>query len=359
MRNRKRKIISLLVVIFLFCNSAIALASNSSLKEKEKQIQEIEQEYKNASEEVVRLDKEIEKIQNEILTTELKIEELNTEIASCEKSIETIKEEIKDKQEKFGARLRVMYANRSVGYLELLLSSEDIVDFISKLSMTEYMIKHDVELIESIVEKLDKIEEKENKLELKKTSFELIKEDLAKKEKEIQENSEQKQLLIKKLEQDKTNAEKELEELHRKINAQIQTSTRGAQIGNYTGGAMSFPVSNSKGITSHYGPRNGRFHSGIDIVANEGANVIAASNGTVIFSGWSGAYGKTAMISHGGNVVTLYAHNSALLVKPGQKVKRGQVIAEVGSTGRSTGPHLHFEVRVNGSRKNPMSYLSR
>jgi len=110
-------------------------------------------------------------------------------------------------------------------------------------------------------------------------------------------------------------------------------------------------------ITSVFGTRKGEFHEGIDIAAESGVEVQAARGGTIIYSGWITGYGLTVKIDHGDGVSTLYAHNSRLLVKQGESVSTGQAIAEVGSTGRSTGPHVHFEVRYNGIAKNPMTFL--
>jgi murein DD-endopeptidase MepM/ murein hydrolase activator NlpD len=111
-------------------------------------------------------------------------------------------------------------------------------------------------------------------------------------------------------------------------------------------------------LTSNYGMRWGRMHEGIDIGASSGTPIYAAASGTVMYAGWEGGYGNLTVIDHGNGLATAYGHQSQLAVSNGQVVTRGQVIGYVGSTGHSTGPHLHFEVRVNGSPNDPLSYLS-
>lgn len=112
-------------------------------------------------------------------------------------------------------------------------------------------------------------------------------------------------------------------------------------------------------ISSPFGPRGGKLHTGIDIAAATGTTIRAAAEGTVISAGWLGAYGRTVMIRHASGIVTLYAHASELLVRRGQQVTQGQIIARVGSSGNSTGPHLHFEVIVGDRPRNPLDYLPR
>ena len=120
---------------------------------------------------------------------------------------------------------------------------------------------------------------------------------------------------------------------------------------------ISFVRPTSGVVTSRFGARWGRTHTGIDVGAPTGTPIKAAAGGTVIFSGWKGTLGKLVVISHGNGVQTYYAHCSSLLVSSGQTVSAGQLIAKMGSTGRSTGPHLHFEIRLNGYAINPQSYI--
>lgn len=134
--------------------------------------------------------------------------------------------------------------------------------------------------------------------------------------------------------------------------------------GAFEGGLFQWPVPSSTRITSHYGYRThpvtkvkNKLHTGVDISANTGADIVAAGDGIVSFVGPKGTYGNVIIINHGGGIETLYAHNSRLVSSPGQSVKRGDVIAKAGSTGRSTGPHLHFEVRKNGKHTEPLSWL--
>jgi murein DD-endopeptidase MepM/ murein hydrolase activator NlpD len=112
-------------------------------------------------------------------------------------------------------------------------------------------------------------------------------------------------------------------------------------------------------VSSEYGPRWGHEHEGIDIAANSGSPVRAATDGVVKKASWYGGYGNAVIVDHGGGVQTLYGHNSSLSVKPGDRVRAGQVIAKVGSTGDSTGPHLHFEVQVDGKAVNPRPWLKK
>ena len=175
--------------------------------------------------------------------------------------------------------------------------------------------------------------------------------------------------LEKQVAEDNEALEAQIDELNKEAQALTEQMQQGeikastSADSKYSGTAMTWPVPSSQRITSEYGNRYhpilhvNKFHSGIDIGASEGSQILAANDGMVIFSGVKGGYGNCVMIDHGGGIVTLYGHCSKLLVSEGQNVTKGQNIALVGSTGQSTGPHCHFEVRVNGSTTNPLNYL--
>lgn len=154
--------------------------------------------------------------------------------------------------------------------------------------------------------------------------------------------------------------QEECDEIQKKIieaNKKVVVTSRG---GSYRGSKGYLWPTTSKTITAYFGASGSRWsstHTGLDIGVPSGSNILASKGGTVIFSGWSGSYGYYVKIDHGNGVVTAYAHNSRLLVSAGETVKQGDIIALSGSTGNSTGPHLHFEVIVNGSFKNPLNYL--
>lgn len=125
-------------------------------------------------------------------------------------------------------------------------------------------------------------------------------------------------------------------------------------------GDFLWPVPSSRNITSKYGKRWGRKHEGIDIAAKRGSHILASQSGVVVYSGREmGGYGNIAVVAHSGGFFTVYAHTHKLFVRKGDKVHRGEVIAQVGSTGRSTGPHLHFEIRHNSRSLNPLAYVSK
>jgi len=255
-----------------------------------------------------------------------------------------------------------MYETSGDSVLVVLLGSESIVDFMANIEMIKKIHESDTQLLAEMEEQLDEVERKKEDLE---SIQEKLVEDKAALETHKQALSGQKSDLAaakSRMQDIKDAAIEDIERLEAESN-RIQSMLAGRDSAfDYGGGAMSWPVSGR--ITSEYGMRVNpvtgvyKLHAGIDIGVGTGTPVHAAADGVVIFAGWnSGGYGNFVMIDNGSSIVTCYAHNSSVAVSVGQSVSRGQVIAYAGSTGNSTGPHCHFEVRVNGAPQNPRTWL--
>ncbi len=292
-------------------------------------------------------------ISNDIGATQSKINEATSELAK-------LQDEMTEQNRNLNARLRSMYKNGNIGFVDVLLGSNGIDELMTNLDRVKLIYENDKKVMEDLKAQNQVVLEGRQKLvalqeslvakqnEARRVTAELNedKKEVAGKKSEVANNN---KALI---EQEKAFLA-EANRLKAEILASQSTGTT------YIGGSMAWPAPGNFRITSPFGYRThpifgGKsFHTGIDIGAKTGSPVVAANGGTVIKAGWNNAYGNVVFIDHGGGTVTVYAHNSELLVSKGAVVSRGQQISKVGSTGNSTGPHLHFEVRQNGDYQDP------
>ncbi len=374
---KKRRIFYLLLAFIFTFNIMIAYADESvnelknkqkdvknQIDEKKKEIQQFQSQSKDISIEIDELDRKMDVAATQLDKVENELEKLNVNIKKTIVELDEAENKISDKQDTFNSRLRVMYKNGNVGYLEVLLSSANIRDFLTRKEMITSIADHDASLIKFMKEQRDVIQKKKTELQAQRASAEVTKSKIESRKKDLVKVSREKEALMGRLQQDIKEAEKQYDKLNdyaKEIESKIVSLQRNT--GPYSGGTMAWPVPGHSRISSYYGYRvhpvykTKKLHTGIDIPAPIGTSVKAASDGIVIYSGWLGGYGKAIMIDHGGGIVTLYGHNSSLTASDGQEVSRGDTIAKIGSTGISTGPHCHFEVRKNGAYVDPIPWL--
>ncbi|HKL41448.1 MAG TPA: peptidoglycan DD-metalloendopeptidase family protein [Clostridia bacterium] len=362
-------IIGILFLSFSLATDEIGIRERE-LKELEGQLNEIDNKLDNNLAQQYTIVAEINRIENSIRELDEKITNLNNEINQKEIAIKnaedeliTLEEELAYKRDILAKRLRVMYKAGDVGYIEVLLGSKDFKDLLNRVEVVKKIVKHDkdlIQLIEENVTKIDKVKiqltEDKEIMEEKVTELDINKGYLRENERELtfeKNNLRQNEKALKALED-------QLEEDANKVTEIIKNLKTKAQ---YVGGRMTWPAPTSYTITSPFGFRihpihyTKKLHTGVDIAAAWGEPIVAAQTGTIIYAGWLGGYGKAVMIDHGGGYVTLYGHLSSWNVGVGQKVNKGDTIGKCGTTGVSTGPHLHFEVREDGEYVDPMQYL--
>ncbi len=338
--------------------------ATEEMKQKQSEIKAIKEESQNVSKEIAELDEKMKKATVELIEAENEIKRIEANIEKTKEELKQAEINLEEKQEVFNSRLRVMYKTGNVGYLEILLSSADVKDFLTRKDMIKSIADQDVELIEYMREQRQAIETTKIELEGQRKQVEVSKTKLESRRRDLEKVTRAKEDLMSKLSEDQKAAEIEHDKLNQYAK-DIESDIRKlvTNTGPYSGGEMAWPVPGRNNISSPYGYRihpifkTKKLHTGIDIPAPTGTNIVAAADGTVIQAGTMGGYGQTVMVDHGGGIVTLYAHNSSITVSKGTSVKRGSTIARAGSTGYSTGPHLHFEVRKNGAYVDPLPWV--
>ena len=316
----------------------------------------------------------VENLQTQIATVNNQIETANAEIAGIEAEIAQKDQEIEASKEKFKNRMRAIYMSGDMtGGLEVILCSDGIQEFMSNMVYLEAMAEYDQGLIDELTSDKAGYQDKKAVVEAHKKEIDAQKAALAEKKTELDAQQKEAEELMKQIQADEAaykakQAEIDLQmaQARAQLDALISQNTSNSKSTAYYGGSFGWPTPGYKRITSPYGNRTytyqgkkvSSFHKGIDIGAPTGAKIIASNGGKVVTSSYNAnGYGNYVIIDHGGGKMTVYGHMSKRGVSVGQSVTKAQQIGLVGSTGRSTGPHLHFEIHINGTAANPMNYL--
>ena len=381
---KSRKIIALAMAVIMMNGSVFAKSTQelyderNEIKEKQeeaqKELTDVKEKKKTLAQEIDALDMELNAAQDEVkrLTGELTYSRIRLANVSMDLYFAEIKR--KNQRKTMKKRIRYMYENGSQGYLQLIFHADGFNDFMKRLEYVNCIMNYDQNLFDEMKKTEKVIGEKVMEEQKEKENLDTLTK-LANDQKSfLEEKVAEKNTIMLALTKDEETFMKQLEDLETAssnvstliLKAQAEDLAKGkiGTIYNAEGGLMQYPVPNYRGVTSPFGGRinpisgKSEFHTGVDLNAVMNADIVAAEKGKVIYASWMNGYGNTVIIDHGNGISTLYAHNTSLIVSVGQEVERGQVISLAGTTGYSTGPHLHFEVRVNGQYVDPLNYIA-
>lgn len=409
---KKRKFLLYGIAVVMLCTvffrtkqdvSALTMSSitSDSIREKEEQIRQAESEkdaLKNGLSDLQGIKKDLEaqrtnlknyvtQLDNSLAQIEQNIQELNGKIAAKEEEITEAQEELgtaleneENQKESMISRIRMVYESGDPQMLDMLLRSASFGDFLNKADYVERVISYDRQMWQDYKMVREYVELCKQELELEKEILDEAKAGVEEEQRNLEDLIEQKNRDIVAYETDITNKEKAIKEYEEEIEAQENEiaalealiaeekkkilASSGVVL-TYDGGTFKFPVASYTRVSDEYGPRIHptlgiqQFHNGVDLASPKGTAIYAAYDGVVVAAAYSATMGNYVMIDHGSGLYTIYMHASALYVEKDDIVVRGETIAAVGSTGRSTGPHLHFSVRLNGEYQSPWNYITK
>lgn len=380
---------ALLLTLFASLISSSAATLNDQLinaqnqkKSAEQELSKIRSQKQAAQADKDRLDAEIATLNGKINSVQADLNVTNAELERKEDELAEAEQACEQQFTSFKERARIMYENGPSNYIEILFSSGSFSEVLSNVEIIRNLLDYDNRILAERKIVREQIAQQKAEVEDLKAQQEALRQTLTEMRSTLQTKQQTQSTVIAQLDsQEKTAqariAAQEAEEariqnlINQALAAQQASSQRPSTqtttvstISAVGTGTMQWPCPSTRYITSYFGTREHpvqggtKMHNGLDIGASYGASIVAADSGTVLFSGNSSSYGKYIVISHGSGLTTLYAHCSQLLVSAGASVTKGQAIANVGNTGNVTGPHLHFEVSLNGSRVNPLNYVS-
>lgn len=346
---------------------AIEAAKNK--KQAQEILDRLEEMKNNIEYYIIELDKSLNELQIEITHLEQNQKELQESIEETKKNLSLAKNAQEDQYEAMKQRIQMVYESGNKRYLDVLLTATSMTDIINKTEYVSQVSLYDYNILKKLKTAKEQVANLKMKLDKDLADNEALQAEVtAQKETMetlVQEKSAQVEEYNRSIEGQKAEVSKyaQAQAQAEAIIAAAEQSASSSATSTYTGGVFTWPVPGYYGITSYFGNRTSptagasSAHRGIDIACDSGVAIVAASAGTVIVADYNYAEGNYVCIDHGGGVVTLYMHNSSLLVSVGETVVAGQQIAAAGSTGISTGPHCHFGVRVDGNYVDPLAYL--
>lgn len=360
-----------IVIEFAYANPTVQEQLDDAQRKKEeaeKKLDKTKQNKEKSFAEMERLEREAGELQAQIDGINAQIAETDSKLKEEEKKLEEATEKAQRQYDTFQERFRVMCEQGDVGYIELLLSSKSFTDFIDKSMVVKEIAEYDKAIFDQMEQSRAEIEKSRDEIAQMKQTQEESKKSLESRRGELKAKQKEQEDYVKELEKDAAAYQRVIDEEEaamERLKSQISSSLSKSGGGKaYVGGEFTWPTPSCHYITSHFSPRRKnpvtgvyKRHTGVDIGAGYGTTIVAANSGTVTLAGWNSGYGNCVIIDHGGGKATLYGHMSAYSVSQGQKVTKGQKIGAVGSTGNSTGPHLHFEILINGAAVDPMQYF--
>lgn len=349
----------------------------ANYEELQKKIEQLEKEQAQLKKDSSNAQKALNNVKEQIKSTEKQLDILDKEITSLNKSLDdlslslgVVEGVISENLDMFKQRIRSIYMNGRISEIDMLLSADNFLDLLTRAEILRRISEKNNSMIDLLLDNKTELESIISQQQALKAQTESKSQDMDGKRKELGNKYSESETLLSEIKADQTQTaaelkkyNEEIEEVNREI-AEIIANYVSAE--EYVGGTFAWPLPLFTKITSPYGMRKGKMHTGTDIAGRNAAgdlcygyDIVAANSGTVIAVRDAGnkSYGKYLIIDHGGGCRSLYAHASKITVKEGDVVVKGAPIAKAGTTGNSTGYHLHFELWINDTRVNPMDHL--
>ena len=352
------------------------------INETENEIKQVEENMSEAMKEIQKLEGDIDEVAYNLQTLQENLTKLNGEISILEENLKEATEKYNERLDSARTRMIAQYKYGNMTFLDVLLNSTSLSEFLSNYYLVGQILESDEDFLNELEDEKNRIEQDKKELESKKATLEEQKQKVERQKIELANKKAEKEKKVSTLNAEEAELQQQKEEYYTELNRIQEELSRiarqnGTSGSSYSGGVLQFPCTSYIRVSSWFGGRGAplaggsSYHKGVDLAASMGSSILAAESGTVIavYKGCSHNYGKSrscgcgggfgnyVMISHGSGLVTVYAHCTTIYVNLGDTVTRGETIATVGTTGASTGSHLHFGTLLNGTYVDPAPYI--